>query len=221
MKVGTDGVLLGAWAPLQNQRIIYDLGSGTGLLSLMMAQRSNAQIQAFEFDGLAAEQAQKNFQLSEWSGRLSMHTLDVFGPGMESYCNRADLVVCNPPFYDGHVLPPSASRAQARHTQEGGIEKWIALAYSATHSEGSCAFILPFAELNQFRIRFSAHQWSISQFTSVFPSPGKGAVRALIYAQKKESIPIESNLFIENGERGKYHPDYIGLTKAFYLNMPD
>ena len=124
MKVGTDGILLGAWADVSDCQRILDMGTGTGLVALMLAQRSHeyCQIEAIELDLLAAQQAQENFQASPWHNRLHLTRQDV-----QTYClqtaHQFDLIVANPPYFAQGVECKNDERALARYVQQSHLEK--------------------------------------------------------------------------------------------------
>ena len=114
MKVGTDGVLLGAWADCNGAKRILDIGTGTGVIALMLAQRNaEAEVQAVEIDETATRRARSNFDLSPWAERLTVENCAVqeFAPA-----EKFDLIVSNPPYFVDSLLPPDAKRSTARHT---------------------------------------------------------------------------------------------------------
>jgi tRNA1Val (adenine37-N6)-methyltransferase len=218
MKVGTDGVLLGAWVNPPQQGLIFDFGTGTGLIALMIAQRSQAQIFAFESNLAAAEQAQENFDDSPWKGRISgLHT-DIFQSHQPT--QLADFIVCNPPFHQSHVLPDEEARKQARH-HDIPLKLWFDKAYQWSKLEGEAAFIFPYERFAELKTEIEAVGWFIQTHTKVISSPGKAPVRSLVLLGKELRETSEQTICIENGERGKYHEDFIRIAKGYYLAMPD
>jgi tRNA1Val (adenine37-N6)-methyltransferase len=147
MKVGTDGVLLGAWAPIDNHpNTILDIGAGTGLIALMLAQRSNAQqIDALEIDEDAYEQATDNFENSPWNDRLfCFHAgLDEF---VEDPEDEYDLIVSNPPFYTEDYKSEDASRDLARFEEAMPFEELVEAADLLLSEKGVFAVIIPYKE---------------------------------------------------------------------------
>lgn len=218
MKVGTDGVLLGAWVEPPNQGLIFDFGTGTGMIALMVAQRSEAKIIAFESNQNAAEQAQENFDASPWSGRISSIHADIFlNPEPEE---KADFIICNPPFHQSHVLPDLEDRKQARH-HEIPLKIWFEKAYQWSKPEGKAAFIFPFDRFEELSSDIRDSGWYIENHTKVISTPNKQPVRSLVLLTKKSLETTELSICIENGERGKYHEDFIKIAKPYYLAMPD
>lgn len=213
MKVGTDGVLLGAWVKLPDAGLVYDFGTGTGLLALMIAQRSNVQIIAFELDEGAANQATENIENSPWKTRISVQHCDIF----ELRCpnQKADLVVCNPPFHANHVVPENQSRKIARHHQLP-LKEWFEKAFSWTNDQGKAAFIFPFNRFEELEKEIIQAGWSIELHTQVVSTIGKEPVRSLVLLSKKPVSTQTNRLHIENGQRGVYHNDFIAIAQPYY-----
>jgi tRNA1Val (adenine37-N6)-methyltransferase len=218
MKVGTDGVLLGAWVKPPKQGLIFDFGTGTGLIALMIAQRSEALIVAFESNQDAVEQAQENFNGSPWADRITAKHADIFQ--CEEPANKADFIVCNPPFHQSHVLPDEEARKQARHN-DIPLKLWFEKAYQWSNLEGKSAFIFPYERFAELKIEIEAAEWFIENHTTVISSTDKTPVRSLVLLCKEPKETIEFTICIENGERGKYHEDFIKIAKPYYLAMPD
>jgi tRNA1Val (adenine37-N6)-methyltransferase len=153
MKVGTDGVLLGAWVKPPKQGLIFDFGTGTGLIALMIAQRSEALIVAFESNQDAAEQAQENFNGSPWADRITAKHADIFQ--CEEPADKADFIVCNPPFHQSHVLPDEEARKQARH-HDIPLKLWFEKAYQWSNLGGKSAFIFPYERFAELKIEIES-----------------------------------------------------------------
>ena len=144
MKVGTDGVLLGAWANTDNAKRILDIGTGTGVIALQMAQRNPvAQIHAVEIDETAAHRARANFDLSPWAERMNVEQTAVqeFSPA-----EKFDLIVSNPPYFVDSLLPPDAKRSTARHTHDLSFEELDSAVCQLLADDGLFALILPVTE---------------------------------------------------------------------------
>ncbi|WP_300703222.1 methyltransferase [Bacteroides sp.] len=216
MKVGTDGVLLGAWASVANAKHILDVGTGTGLIALQIAQRNQkAAITAIEIDPSAAAQAKENVQCSPWADRI-----DVICSDFRSFQSKIkfDLIVSNPPYFIDALNCPNEQRNIARHT--GGLN-YDLLFHHAAHlleEEGGVSVIIP-VEAERAVIDAA---WDNKLFPSncmrIFTKPGKPCRRVLFTFRFQYKEYIEESLCIEV-ERNNYTPEYIALTKDFYLKM--
>lgn len=219
MKVGTDGVLLGAWAPVHHTPYnVLDIGAGTGLIALMLAQRSNAeQIDALEIDEDAYEQCVNNFEESPWADRLFCYHagLDEF---MEEPEEDYDLIVSNPPFYTEDYTSGNEQRDTARFAYALPFEDLAEAAGILLSDNGVFAVILPYKEEEHF-ITLAAHE-GLHPFkiTRVKGTPGSGIKRSLMAFSFDERDAEIDELIIEIG-RHEYTPDYIALTEDFYLKM--
>jgi len=219
MKVGTDGVLLGAWVPIENNPFaVLDIGAGTGILSLMLAQRSNAeQIDAIEIDENAYEQCVENFEASNWGDRLfCFHAgLDEF---MEEPEDEYDLIISNPPFYSEDYKTESEQRDLARFQDALPFEDLIEAAQLLLSENGIFAVIIPFKEESRF-IAF-AKDFNLLPFkiTRVKGTPTTEIKRSLLAFSFTEKEIEATELIIETA-RHQYTEDYIALTKDFYLKM--
>lgn len=220
MKVGTDGILLGAWANVQNAAYALDIGTGTGLVALMLAQRSEAQITAIEIDAKAAGEAAQNVKNSPWNHKISILncSLQDFTPKKHQ---KYDLVVCNPPFFENSLRPTGESRSLARHSENQSLP-FEALTHHTRRllaPEGRFVLILPAQSRNRFvSLAHNAGLHCNRQLT-VFPQPGKPAKRVLLelaWQQKKFSV---EEICIETHARHQYSQEYKKLTAPFYLDF--
>lgn len=220
MKVGTDGVLLGAWTPSDDALRILDVGTGTGLIALMLAQRnSEAHIDAIDIDGGAVADAQTNVLSSPWFDRINVLRAD-FNTYANSCDDKYDLIVSNPPFFEDGNHAPEKSRALARHSIGLSPEQLLENTCRLLHEDGRLALILPpnvHAKYLALANKTGLHQQSMM---TVYPTPQKPAVRILslwgwrlVKEQKVESMVLES------GGRHVYSEDYKMLTKDFYLKF--
>lgn len=151
MKVGTDGVLLGAWAPVQNAKYILDVGAGSGLISLQLAQRNPwASITSIEIDPAAAAQAKENIQSSPWSDRMEVICSDFRDYHAE---NKFDLIVSNPPYFVDALKCPDNQRCMARHTSELNYELLFGHSTHLLSEQGIISVIIPSEVEKQLSIR--------------------------------------------------------------------
>lgn len=217
MKVGTDGVLLGGWSAPKGAVRILDVGSGTGLLALMMAQKTEATIDAVEIDADASNQAAQNFGRSNWSERLnSIHAdVNIF---TEEAQNVYDYVISNPPFFDQGQRSESGKRARARHNDTLTIKHLLQCATKLLKPNGSMGFILPYEmRLNLLRYLPDFGLW-IQREAWVRPLPNQNYVRFLIELsfQMPDNYTLEE-IVIEQGSRHDYSPSFKKYTDNYYL----
>ncbi|PZR19764.1 MAG: tRNA (adenine-N(6)-)-methyltransferase [Flavobacterium psychrophilum] len=219
MKVGTDGVLLGAWAPVDHRPFsILDIGAGTGLIALMLAQRSHAeQIDGLEIDDNAHEQAVDNFENSPWGDRLFCYhaSLDEF---MEEPEDEYDLIVSNPPFYTDGYFSGDEQRDIARHNNALPFEDLIEASGILLSDIGVLAVIIPFKEEEKIIALAKEEQLYPFKITRVKGTPDSETKRSLIAFSRTEKEVETDELIIETA-RHKYTDEYISLTKDFYLKM--
>ena len=233
MKVGTDGVLLGAWSPLPEEgehskaailnalngcSKVLDVGTGSGLIALMLAQRiERAQITAIDIDSGAVEQAKYNFSQSPWSDRLRCQQTalqDLKGEAI------FDLIVSNPPYFQDSLKNPDSQRAMARHTDSLSYNELLAHSARLLTEKGILALVLPIEAEQQIIALAQAHKLYPTHITHVYPKPGKAAKRLLIaFSQSpiaNSQAPIANSLTLES-ETAPRSKEYQELTKDFYL----
>jgi len=228
MKVGTDGVLLGAWCPIENNLFsALDIGSGTGILSLMLAQRTSAeQIDAIEIDENAYEQCVDNFENSPWSDRLfCFHAgLDEFveepedDPSDNELAQQYDLIISNPPFHSEDYKTDNEQRDLARFQDALPFEELVEAADVLLSENGIFAVILPFSEEEKFIALAKNLDLFPFKITRVKGRPTSEIKRSLLAFSRSEKAIAIDELVIET-ERHQYTSEYISLTKDFYLKM--
>lgn len=219
MKIGTDGVLLGAWTSLERQPLsILDIGAGTGVVALMLAQRSHAEtIDAIEIDEGAYEQCVENFEASDWADRLFCYhaSLDEFVDEMDY---QYDLIVSNPPFYSEMVPSGNESRDIARQRRSLPFEELLQGVAKLLAHNGTFSTIIPFKEEGKFLDLAAATNLYPRHLLRIKGNPNSEIKRSLLELQVgKTSVGIK-NLTIESA-RHHYTEEYIDLTKDFYIKM--
>ena len=220
MKIGTDGVLLGAWTPIENNPFsVLDIGTGTGIIALMLAQRTHAeQIDALEIDEEAYEQSVDNFENSPWSDRLfCFHAgLDEF---VEEPEDEYDLIVSNPPFYTEDYKSDNEQRDLARFADAMPFKDLIEAAHLLLSENGIFSVIIPFKEEEKFIALAEECELHPLKITRVKGTPNTKIKRSLLAFSRTElsNFPIDE-LIIETA-RHIYTAKYIELTKDFYLKM--
>ncbi|MFO7669732.1 MAG: methyltransferase [Bacteroidales bacterium] len=218
MKVGTDGVLLGAWAsvPGPGSRVL-DVGTGTGLIALMIAQRTReVMVDALEIEPSSARQAKENFQNSPWKERLN-----AIHSSFQDYSSRCqyryDLIICNPPFFSGSQKTPSKEKNLARHDDSLSLGDFLKSSVSIMKETAVISLILPVQKETQLLDLILEHQMYCNRKTLVVPSPGKPANRVLLEFSFHPGKNQEDDLTIETGGRHIYSDRYKNLTDEFYL----
>lgn len=220
MKVGTDAVLLGAWTPIDNNpRSILDIGAGTGIIALMLAQRTNAeQIDALEIDQDAYEQAVDNFENSPWSDRLF-----CFHAGLDEFVDEPedeyDLIISNPPFYSEDYKTENSQRDLARFQDAMPFEDLIDAADLLLSENGIFSVIIPHKEEERFIDLCAEAELFPVKITRVKGSHNTSIVRSLLAFKRYELAVLTTDELVIEISRHLYTQEYINLTKDFYLKM--
>jgi tRNA1Val (adenine37-N6)-methyltransferase len=222
MKVGTDAVLLGAWCTVDNYLdSILDIGAGTGVISLMIAQRSDAMtIDAVEVDENAYEQAVENFEKSDWGDRLFCYnaTFQDFADEIAAEEERYDLIVSNPPFYTDAFESEDEARNKARFTSALSFEDLLVGVSKILSKNGVFSTIIPFKEEENFINIAKEQHLFLNRICRVQGNTTSEVKRSLLAFSFQETEIQETHLIIEIA-RHQYTEDYINLTKDFYLKM--
>lgn len=218
MKVGTDGVLLGAWVDTDHCQDILDIGTGTGLIALMMAQRTNAQIDAIDIEKSAFIQASENVSVSAFRNQIRVYHSSL-GNYAEKTDKKYDLIVSNPPYFKQSLKGPDQQRNLARHTDTLPLEELVEESICLMKPTGRMAFILPAQnepELEMIRKKQGLH---LTKRLEVLPAPDAEPKRILVeFSFNQDRLTERDQLIIETG-RHQYTPEYIRLTRDYYLKM--
>ena len=221
MKIGTDGVLLGAWTSLSHDPAsILDIGTGTGVIALMLAQRSQAElIDALEIDEDAYEQAVENFENSDWGDRLFCYhaAFDEFVEEMQDE-EKYDLIVSNPPFYSADYSSGDAKRDQARFAEALPFEELLEGVSLLLSKSGKFNVIIPASEEANFLGLAEKFHLFPQRITRVKGTPESEEKRSLLELSFLEGKSEIDGLVIETA-RHQYTPEYVELVKDFYLKM--
>ncbi|QXP60311.1 tRNA1(Val) (adenine(37)-N6)-methyltransferase [Olleya sp. HaHaR_3_96] len=219
MKIGTDSVLLGAWTPLDtNPFSVLDIGAGTGVLSLMLAQRSHAQvIDALEIDEQAYEQCVDNFETSPWADRLFCYHADL-AEFAEEIEDKYELIISNPPFYSEDYKTKNDQRDLARFTEALPFDHLVDSVSKLLSEDGIFSVVIPFKEEVNFIKLASEVKLFPNNILRVKGSDTSETKRSLLTFSFRESEIKIDTLVIETA-RHQYTDDYINLTKDFYLKM--
>lgn len=216
MKVGTDGVLLGAWCPVEGAQRALDVGTGCGVIALMVAQRNGeAHIDGIDIDPGAIEEATLNFAASPWSERLTAMMADFSHmTSTDSY----DLIVSNPPYFTDSLLPPDAARTLARHAGALSYHQLIEGAAQRLTDSGMLALISPTVAEGAIIEAAAFASLPVKNITRVIPVEGAAVKRILWLLSRREMPYREENLTIAHRD-GSFTSEYIALTRNFYLKM--
>jgi tRNA1Val (adenine37-N6)-methyltransferase len=216
MKVGMDAVLLGAWTNVNSAEKILDIGTGTAIIALMLAQKSDSFIDGVEIDKDACKQAAVNVSNSQWGNRIKIYHASI-QDYWKSYSFKYDLIVSNPPYFINSFKAPSEKRTTARHTDSLTHEDIIKASSILLTPAGRLCLILPFNESTIFReIAIERHLYC-NKLTFVKPRADKKANRVLMEFSFKEEPAVENELIIEESQRHQYTSDYKFLTRDYYL----
>lgn len=220
MKIGTDSVLLGAWCPIDNNPFsVLDIGAGTGILSLMLAQRSSAeQIDSLEIDESAYEQCVENFENSPWSDRLF-----CFHAGLDEFVDdpedEYDIIISNPPFYSEDYKTDNSQRDLARFQDALPFEDLVEAADLLLSENGIFAVIIPYKEEERFIDLCAEVELFPIKVTRIKGSYTTPIVRSLLAFKRYELSVLTADELVVEINRHEYTDDYINLTKDFYLKM--
>lgn len=217
MKVCTDSCLFGAYADVAETQHILDIGAGTGLLSLMVAQRSMASIDAVEINPAAQQQAQENFAASPWAERLCLHpaSLQEFA---KYNCQAYDVILSNPPFFLSSLKSADTAKNTAKHTGELFFEDILAFAQKHLAPEGKLYLLLPPAEAAHFAALAQAHGLYLAETLEVYTRTGGKCIRHIqTYTFSPNKIPAIRQLYIREADAVTYTPEFVELLRPYYL----
>jgi len=217
LKVGTDAILLGSWASSPAPTTILDIGTGTGIIALMLAQRfPEASFDAVEIDGSSYEQAADNFRNSDWADRLTAR----FGSVQEFRPSHGyDLIVSNPPYFHGALKPAESSRRTARHTDALSSQDLIEAVDRLLTAEGQFNVVIPADQRHSFMEIAESRRLHCVRLCNVRPTPNHPPKRVLMeFARRPVDSPEESELAIEL-RRHVYSPEYAALAREFLLKL--
>jgi tRNA1Val (adenine37-N6)-methyltransferase len=219
MKVGTDGVLLGSWTSINhNPQSVLDIGSGTGILSLMLAQRSDAlTIEGIEIDDDAFEQCSENFENSPWADRLFCFHASLL-EYVEAVNDEFDIIICNPPFYSEDYKTDNTARDLARFNDAMPFKHLIYAVANLLSETGLFSVVIPYKEEAKFIDLASVIGLFPNRILHVKGHPDSKIKRSLLEFSYVETEPETSELIIETA-RHQYTESYINLTKDFYMKM--
>lgn len=213
MKVGTDGVLLGAWFPMERGFSVLDVGTGTGLVAIMAAQRGAGSVTAVEIDPEASLQASENAANSPFKDRISVQCADFAHFTAQL---RFDRIVCNPPYFRDSLRCPDAGRNTARHNDSLSYETLTLCAASMLAPDGLLCVVLPFDAVGEFTKCALAVGLNLCLETDVITALGKRPKRSLL-AFSKQCHELRTDVLSMCDSDGNETSDYVNLVRDFYL----
>lgn len=218
LKVGTDAVLLGAYVKLENIKSVLDIGCGSGIIALMMAQKSNSTIDAIDIDFESIQEAKVNFKNSPWSDQIiAIHTsLSDF---VKQSNKKYDLIISNPPFFNNSLKSSSDRNNLSKHTSILNHEDLVFGVKNLIAPNGVFAVIIPFDQITSFLNIAFIEGFHCFQKLIIYPTPKKPANRVIIeFRSNRFNKSTEENLTIRD-ESGNFTEQYKTLTSDFYLNF--
>ena len=239
MKVGTDGVLLGAWARVAHCRRVLDIGTGTGLVALMAAQRSQAHIVAIDLDADAVAQATANVAASPWPARIQVMEVDareidysdvsiLHSESTHPEANSEfriqnseflfDAILCNPPFFENALKSPDAARTMARHTDTLSFDELARSAARLLSPEGELSVIIPYDRAHDMTVSAACQGLFATRQTIVIPVEG-GKPKRMLMAFSREGQPHRVDTLCIHDAQRRPTADYVSLVSDFYLKI--
>ncbi len=218
MKVGTDGVLLGAWSKAEAPKNILDIGTGTGLIAVMLAQKyHSAKVDAVEIEKNASEQATQNAQASQWHDNITVFNEDFILFSHECFKNY-DLIVSNPPFFEEDLLSPDNKKNLARHTHSLPLHALAEGVNNRLALNGKFSTILPYSSHKKFIHICAKHQLFCNRMT--FVRHTEKALPKRVLLEFSHQITFTDTTYISlKSNTNEYSSEFKTLTKDYYLNF--
>jgi tRNA1Val (adenine37-N6)-methyltransferase len=218
MKVGTDAVLLGIWTPLDGNEKVLDIGTGCGILPLLLAARcGDVTVDAVDIDPDSAEEARMNFERAPFSGRLRAFQADIRNAKALNR-HHYDLIVSNPPFFLNDHRPVREDRKRARHTDSLSYEDLIKAAGYYLKPGGRFSVVLPYRQSRIFLELARVAGFFVQRQMLIFPKPCKEPNRVNLLLGKNPENKMETEKFIIRDEKGNFTSQYIDMVKNYYLS---
>jgi tRNA1Val (adenine37-N6)-methyltransferase len=218
-KVGTDSVLLGAWVDIARVKKILDIGTGTGLIALMVAQRSEAEIHTVEIDETSVLQAGENISNSPWTEQIRLFHAS-FQDFLSDIPDKYDLVVTNPPYFTDSYKSPDPARSLSRHHVSFSFHELLKGVGEILDKSGRFALVMPVSEGEKLLGMVNDYGLYLKRKTNVLPVKGKEVIRYLMeFTNEKEVEVQQSELIVQDRISHQYTNEYKELTRDFYINF--
>ncbi len=218
MKVCTDACILGAWfaEKIPSYSTILDVGSGTGLLMLMLAQKNKAKISGIEIDFASYKQQKENIEQSKWNERLKAFPGDV---RRYKFDEKFDFIISNPPFFKDDLLSPDTKKNIAKHSKELLLDELIKVIETNLDITGSFGILLPCHRVDNFETLARQHYFYLKEKLSIRQTPKHDFFRSILhFSRHQENTPNTFGLCIHN-EEGKFSDEFVELMKDYYLYL--
>lgn len=217
-KVGTDGCLLGAWVKVDHAKQILDIGTGSGVIALMLAQRNiDANISAIELNSESANQAEFNFKSSAYSDRIEVTNIDLEAFAKET-SKRFDCIVCNPPFFSQSTPKATKSQNQARHDQSLSLDLLFEASKALIQKAGSLSIIFPSNRIDELFTKGRKHDWFPERVEYISPFPHKEPNRVLVCFSRITGVAKVNNWSLYDSQN-IYSQQASDLLRPFYLKL--
>lgn len=221
MKVCTDSCLFGAWVASMHDsdarvKHVLDIGAGTGLLSLMLAQVLQAEFHAVELDAASAEQASENIQASSWANRIHVYQEDI---RVHQAAQQYDLIISNPPFYENDLHSPDARINRARHDSSLSLIVLLEACRRLISGDGKLYLLLPAGRISDLGRLAAETGWHINQFCEVRQTARHQPFRVMLGLSEKESGTVQKDEIIIRMESQEYSSRFSELLRPYYLKL--
>ncbi len=221
MKVCTDSCLFGGWVASLIERkeinpgTILDIGTGTGLLSLLLAQKTNASIDAVEIEPNAFEQASENIYGSPWKDQIKIFNADIKNWKVPM---KYDLIISNPPFYQNDLLPEDGGKTISKHSTTLNLEELVVIVKGSLKVNGMFAILLPSPSTKIFENIVSKHSLFVKEKVAVKQTLSHNYFRTILLLQKQPRVMLRNEITIKNNY-GDYSHEFKFLLKDYYLHL--
>lgn len=217
MKVCTDSCVFGAYLEVRQAKRVLDIGTGTGLLALMVAQRSEAEVEAVEINPEAQVQALQNFVESPWADRLKLHPMPL-QEFADTCTQQYDVILSNPPFFLASLKSDNAAKNTAKHTGDLLFEDILTFAQKHLTQDGKLYLLLPPAEANHFAELAQTHALYLTETMEIFTRIGGKCIRHVqTYTCNPKANTLTKTLYIRKEDGTTYTPDFSELLRDYYL----
>jgi tRNA1Val (adenine37-N6)-methyltransferase len=218
MKVCTDACILGAWfaEKMPPHSLVLDIGSGTGLLMLQLAQKHKGEIHGIELDADAHKQGKENLAQTKWNDRLKIFSGDVRS---FAFYRKYDFIITNPPFFEGDLTAASDPKNLARHSKELTLAELIVAVDANLSASGSFGILLPYHRTAHFLDLAAAHHFYLREKLLIRQTPDHDFFRAILHFSRSKADPTAETILIIKDDKGHYTEEFVALLKDYYLYL--